>query len=98
MERILVGYSDEHAICYTMYILSLNIFTTTDKVEFIENGESNELRKKELLHSINVEVPVINTKTDIKDYNIWSTPYTTIGMTYKFYDDDEDYDWKMITS
>ena len=68
MEGILVGYSDDHTRCYKMYIPNLNTFTITDKVEFIENGESSELRKKELVHNINVEVPVINTKADIKDY------------------------------
>ena len=51
-----------------MYIPSLNVFTTTDKVEFIENSEANELRKKELINNINVDVPVSNTKANIEDY------------------------------
>ena len=67
-EGILVGYSDDHSKCYIMYIPQLNVFLTTDKVEFYENGEVNELRKKELLHNINVEVPVVNTSADIDDY------------------------------
>ena len=52
-----------------MFIPSLNVFTTTDKVEFIENGEANELSKKEFINNINVDVPVSNTKANIKYYN-----------------------------
>ena len=67
-EGILSGYSNDYSKCYVMYIPTLNVFLTTDKVEFIKNGEINELRKKELLYNINTDVPVRNTRSDINDY------------------------------
>ena len=67
-EGILVGYSNDYSKCYVMYIPTLNVFLTTDKVEYIENGEINELRKIELLYNINPDVPARNTTSDINDY------------------------------
>ena len=51
-----------------MYILKLNEFIATDKVEFIEIGEGIDLRKAKLPINTNVNVLASNTSSNINDY------------------------------
>ena len=67
-EGVLVGYSEDHSRCYILYVPSLNVFLTTDKVEFFEHGEINEIRKSELLNKVNENTPAAAKSGNLEDY------------------------------